>query len=47
MLIVIRWIIKVVEVNQEDLRVNEIIDKAGELVWDQDDFKVRMDFRNI
>jgi hypothetical protein len=40
MLIVIRWIIKVVEVNQEDPRVNEIIDKAGELVRDQDDFKV-------
>ena len=38
MLIIIRWIIKVVEVNQEDRRIENVISNAEEIIDNQDEF---------
>jgi hypothetical protein len=38
MLIIIRWIIKVVEVNQEDRRIDDVISQAEEIIDNQDEF---------
>ena len=40
MIIFVKWSIKVVEVNQEDKKIDYIIDKANELVIDEDEFKL-------
>ncbi len=38
MLIIIRWIMKVVEVNQEDRRIDDVITQAEEIIDSPDDF---------
>lgn len=38
MIVFIKWTIKVVEVNQEDRRIDDVIDKAEDLISEEDDF---------
>jgi hypothetical protein len=40
MKIFVKWAIKVVRVNQEDPRIDYIIEKTEELVTDQEEFKL-------
>lgn len=40
MIIFIKWTIKIIDVNQEDPRIDQMIDKADILVNDNDEFKL-------